>query len=327
MRYASIITRTGLITALSMAAFMACKKEKEQNGPSIIIPNETGVIAGDQTVPPGTHTVRFKLVFQKGSGKDDADLKDFSFTFNAGAGNQTVFANRPAPNGSSFTFDTTLDITGTAGQTYTYTFSVRDKNDKSASKSFKITFRDTATSPQGTLLTGQITLDTTNAFIYISPNGIERRNLAGVQAGDAAYVVAALIVRSSSPQTYSLVTPDSLGKGNYTNNPNINWTANPKPTTIFYQADAQLYAQVTDSAALRNLSWSSLSRTKYINNGDGARATLHTDDNMPQNTSGPHEYLAFQQQLSSSNIWGVLRRVNAGNKQVVVEIKAIRFQQ
>ncbi|GIV24804.1 MAG: hypothetical protein KatS3mg026_0496 [Bacteroidia bacterium] len=82
MRYASIVSRTGLLAALTVAAFVACKKEKEQNGPSIIVPNEPGIVAGDQTLDAGAHSLRFKVIFQKGSGKDDADLKDFSFSVN-----------------------------------------------------------------------------------------------------------------------------------------------------------------------------------------------------------------------------------------------------
>ncbi|MCX7606836.1 MAG: hypothetical protein N2170_06200 [Bacteroidia bacterium] len=152
MQYRAALVRTGLLTALTFATFVACKKEKEQNGPSIIIPNETGIVAGDQTVPPGSYSFRFKLLFQKGSGKDDADLKDFSFSFNAGAGNQNVFTNRSASNGTSFTFDTTLtNITGTNGQVFTYTFTIRDKNDKTATKSFRITFQDTTSNPSPTI--------------------------------------------------------------------------------------------------------------------------------------------------------------------------------
>lgn len=155
MRYARTVSRTGLLAALAVATFVACKKEKEQNGPSIVIPNETGVVAGDQTLQPGTHTLRFKVIFQKGSGKDDADLKDFSFSVNSGAGTQSAVSNRPI-SGQTFTFDTTFGVTGVGGQVYTYTFTVRDKNDKTASRSFKITFQ--ATSQQrhiDSLLNGQ----------------------------------------------------------------------------------------------------------------------------------------------------------------------------
>ncbi len=125
---------------------MACKKEKEQNGPSIVVPNEPDVIASDVTRPLGPQQLKFKVIFQKGSGKDDADLKDFSFSFSQGAGTIPSITNRPI-SGQTFTFDTSLSVEPLSPAVYTYTFTVRDKNDKTASRTFKITFRDTSSQP------------------------------------------------------------------------------------------------------------------------------------------------------------------------------------
>jgi hypothetical protein len=137
--------------ALSAALFVGCKKEKEQNGPSLTVAGEPGVVMGDLTLAPNTDTtLRFKLIAQKGSGKDDADLKDYSFTVTIGGANFPIYANRPAPNGQSFTIDTVVVVTpGANREVRQYTFTVTDKNGKSASRTFKITFQDTTGSGGG----------------------------------------------------------------------------------------------------------------------------------------------------------------------------------
>jgi hypothetical protein len=131
--------------ALSAALFVGCKKEKEQYGPSLTVAADSGVVTGDQTLPPGTYALRFKLIAQKGSGKDDADLKEYTIT----GTNNIVNVRRPAPNGQNFTIDTTMEITGANSQSYTITFTLTDKNDKSASRKFTISFQDTTGSGGG----------------------------------------------------------------------------------------------------------------------------------------------------------------------------------
>nr|BAL56535.1 hypothetical protein HGMM_F40B03C23 [uncultured Bacteroidetes bacterium] len=243
MRYASTLTRTGLLAALTATLFVACKKDKEQNGPSIVVPNETGVIAGDQTLTPGTHSLHFKLVFQKGSGKDDADLKDFSFTFNSGGGNTTVFANRPAPSGSTFTFDTTFEVTGTNGQVYTYTFTVRDKNDKTASKSFKITFQDTSS--------GSLVIDSLmNAGVTNQADGkgtYFRYRLGTYQLstqdrtsaeGNPSEILFVYYFSSSS-QRHSIISPAILRDSIYNTTP-VEWDNPSTQTTTFRSVQASV---------------------------------------------------------------------------------------
>jgi hypothetical protein len=105
MRYASLMRNAGLLMALSAALFVGCKKEKEQNGPSLTVSGDPGVVTGDQTLPPGTYDLRFKLIAQKGSGKDDADLKEYTIT----GTNNIVNVRYPAPNKQSFTIDTTME--------------------------------------------------------------------------------------------------------------------------------------------------------------------------------------------------------------------------
>jgi hypothetical protein len=145
MRYASLVRNVGLLMALSVALFVGCKKEKEQNGPSLTVAADSGVVTGDQTLPPGTYALRFKLIAQKGTGKDDADLKEYTIT----GTNNIVNVRRPAPNGQSFTIDITVEITGANGESYNITFTLTDKNDKSTERRFTIRFRDTTGSGGG----------------------------------------------------------------------------------------------------------------------------------------------------------------------------------
>ncbi|MCS7188204.1 MAG: hypothetical protein RMJ66_03710 [Bacteroidia bacterium] len=324
MRYAKVVSGAGILASLLAIGLVGCKKEKEQNGPSIVIPNEQGVIAGDVTFDPGSYQLRFKLIFQKGSGKDDGDLKDYSFSFNVGGGNTPVFTNRAAPNGSSFTFDTTLQINGTAGQVYTYTFSVRDKNDKTASRSFKVTFQQ-AQQPAGRFFSNTITLDTaSNPFIYFEGSNVVARSVTNLS--EVKNVVAALVVRrgAAADNRTSLVTPDSLGGGSYTF-PYIQWTASNKPRTQFYSITQNEFNQATDSVSIYNVVNSANTLTKFSGNGDGARALLEGNPVSP--TTGPHEYLAFKQEHPagnpSSRIWGVIRRANVSGSAVTLEVKLI----
>lgn len=249
MRNTSKLAVTGLVLALSSATFVACKKEKEQNGPSIVIPNEAGVIAGNQTLPPGQHTLRFKLIFQKGSGKDDADLKAYSFTFNAGAGNQTVYANRPAPNGASFTVDTSFDVNGANGQVYTYTFSVVDKNDKTASRSFQITFQDTATPPATIIdsLIGQNythTATDSGAHLRYRPvTGsftVQNRAQANANPSEILFVY----FYSASSARHSIISPAILRDAIYDNTP-VEWNSPSTQTTSFRSTTGVSFDDVT----------------------------------------------------------------------------------
>ena len=150
MKYASLMRNAGLLMALSVALFVGCKKEKEQNGPSLTPAGESGVVTGDLTLAPNTDTtLRFKLIAQKGTGKDDADLKDYSFTVEISGIKYPVYTNRPAPDGRSFTIDTTVRV---RGEDRDYIFTVTDKNGKSASRTFKITFRSTSGGSGGPMM-------------------------------------------------------------------------------------------------------------------------------------------------------------------------------
>ncbi|MCS7163102.1 MAG: hypothetical protein NZ958_07255 [Bacteroidia bacterium] len=331
MRTLGTIRHVGVAAIAAAALFLACKREKEQEGPKIEIPAGQGYLTVDTTVEQGSHQIKFGFRFSKGTKKDDADLESYSFLSNQGAADQPIFSNRPARDKASFLWDTTMNINGVAGAVYTYTAVVRDKNGKEARRSLKITFRQPTTNTPSLPITGSVTLihtgnNPTN-FLVLSNRQFSAKALNELNSVNAADVIAAFFVRSAAPKTYSLITPDSLGKGVYTD-PAINWTAASKPTTIFYDINQQEYNGVADSASLRQLvqGLPETRKVKYIENGDGTRATIYLESGtLPQGISGPHEYLAFKQSLGSSNIWGIIRRTNAGNSQATLEVKAIRF--
>ncbi|MEN2992537.1 MAG: hypothetical protein ABDH91_03175 [Bacteroidia bacterium] len=329
MRTLGTIRHVGVAALAAATVFLACKREKEQEGPKIEIPAGQGYLTTDTTVDAGSHQIKFGFRFSKGTKKDDADLESYSFLVNQGAADQPIFSNRPARDKASFIWDTTLTVNGVAGAVYTYTAVVRDKNGKEARRSLKITFRQPTGGNQNPLpISGSVTLSQggTN-FLVLTNRQFSAKALNDLNSIAAADVIAAFFVRNADPKTYTLITPDSLGKGNYTD-PAINWTASSKPTTIFYDINQQEYNGVADSASLRQLvqGLSDSRKVKYVNNGDGARATIHLESgNLPQDISGPHEYLAFKQSLGNSNIWGIIRRTSAGNGQATLEVKAIRF--
>jgi hypothetical protein len=226
MRYASLVRNAGLLMALSVALFVGCKKEKEQNGPSLTVAADSGVVTGDLTLPPGTYDLRFRLIAQKGSGKDDADLKEYTIT----GTNNIVNVRRSAPNGQNFTIDTTMETTGSDGQSYTITFTVTDKNNKSASKSFKITFQSSPDNPPS----GQI-IDTLGSREYSNRSdgkgtyltydyNIHRFDLTDRTGAQNIpdQILFLYYYRDQNPTYHSVIAPDVLSNDGY-NGSSIEW--------------------------------------------------------------------------------------------------------
>ncbi len=249
MKYASLMRSSGLLVALSIALFVGCKKEKEQNGPSLTVAGESGVVTGDLTLPvPVDTTIRFKLIAQKGSGKDDADLKDYSLSVRRGSVTNTIYANRPAPNGQSFSIDTTVEIEEMSPVTLTYTFTVTDKNGKSVSRSFKVTIQGTS-SPT-------TTVDTFYNASYTNQsdtNGTHLRYQAGsgnftlqnrTQADSNASEILFVYWYSSSFSRHSVISPAILKEPIYSgikpgwNNPSTQVTNFKDATSIVNFATA-----------------------------------------------------------------------------------------
>jgi hypothetical protein len=235
MKYASLMRNAGLLMALSVALFVGCKKEKEQNGPSLTVAGESGVVTGDLTLEPLTNTtLHFKLIAQKGSGKDDADLKDYSFTITTGVGNTPIYTNRPVPNGQSFTIDTVVNARGLNGEVRQYTFTVTDKNGKSASKSFKITFQESNNNPPGEI---DVVRDLGfsnggdgkgNYLDYtIGSFTSEGRNSAENNPDQILFVY---YYRDQNPTYHSVIAPDVLSNSGYDGS-SIEWDRSWSTTT------------------------------------------------------------------------------------------------
>jgi hypothetical protein len=208
--------------ALSVALFVGCKKEKEQNGPSLMVVADSGVVTGDLTLPPGTYPLRFRLIAQKGSGKDDADLKEYTIT----GTNNIVNVRRPAPDGRNFTIDTTMEITGSDGQSYTITFTVTDKNNMSASKSFKITFQRSPDNPPSDQIDLLPSREYSNRgdgkgtyLIYDHTSGsFNLTDRTGAQ-NNPDQILFLYYYRDQSPTYHSVIAPDVLRDTNYSRTP------------------------------------------------------------------------------------------------------------
>jgi hypothetical protein len=279
--------------ALSVALFVGCKKEKEQNGPSLTVAGDPGVVTGDQTLPPGTRALRFKLIAQKGSGKDDADLKEYTIT----GTNNLVNVRRPAPNGQSFTIDTTMEITGANNQSYTITFTVTDKNDKSVNRKFTISFRDTGGTPMryvDSLLNESYTNQSDNKGTHLryqvgsgTPLTLQTRTQANNNASEILFVYW----YSSNLQRHSVISPAILRNDNYNNTP-PEWDNPSTLTTNFREAPSSVNFATVGHADI----------ISAYNNG--APINNEFTDNADQRaecTNG--RVLAFKQ----GNIYGLIR--------------------
>jgi hypothetical protein len=237
MKYASLMRNAGLLMALSVALFVGCKKEKDQKGPSLAVVNEPGVVPGDLILEPLVDTtLRFKLIAQKGSGKDDADLKDYSFTIKTGVGNTPIYTNRPVPNGQSFTIDTVVNARGLNGEVREYTFTVNDKNGKSQSKSFKITFQSSPDNPPSSQIDPLPSREYSNRdgkgtyLIYDHNSGsFTLTDRAGAQ-NSPDQILFLYFYRDQNPTYHSVIAPDVLSNDGY-NGSSIEWDRSWSTTT------------------------------------------------------------------------------------------------
>lgn len=216
--------------ALSAALFVGCKKEKEQYGPSLTVAAETGVVMGDLMLEANKDTMlRFKLIAQKGSGKDDADLKDYSFIIKTGAGDIPVYTNRPVPNRQSFTIDTMVDVRrGLSGEEREYIFTITDKNGMSARKVFKITFQSSPDNPPSGQIDSYLSREYSNRddkgtyLIYDHTNG--SFNLTGRSGAEnnPDQILFLYYYRDRDPKYHSVIAPDVLSHDGY-NGTSLEW--------------------------------------------------------------------------------------------------------
>ncbi|MCS6896120.1 MAG: hypothetical protein NZZ60_08270 [Bacteroidia bacterium] len=326
MRSIGKLTSIGLLSVLTLATFVACKKEKEQNGPEIIVGSGTNVRLNDTMIIGNIRPIIIELSIKKGSGKDDGDLKSYTVVVKKDGSTTNDGYSGNAPNGSAFTLRDTFDFSPQVPTTYEITITVTDKNDKSASKTFKIIYRNPSQAP-GAYYMGTITVDTVSVpFIYFENFSVGAKGLNDIN--DPKNVIAAFLVRritANDTNRYSLVTPDSLGKGSYAALSYVYWTASSKPRTVFYSLTENEYNMATDSVSIHQVVISATSKTKFIENGDGARALI--GGTQGASTTGPHNYLAFQQEYPagnpSSKIWGVIKVNSVSGRTASLQVKLI----
>jgi len=306
----------GLLMALSVALFVGCKKEKEQNGPSLTPAGESGVVQGDLILAPNTDTtLRFKLIAQKGDGKDDADLKDYSFTVDIGGVKYPVYTNRPAPNGRSFTIDTTVRVR----EDREYTFTVTDKNGKSASRTFTITFRSTSGGPTtrvDSLYNGNYTnqADTNGTHLRYQPSSSNPLTLQNrTQANGNANEILFVYFYSTTFNTHTVISPAILRNSNlYSGKPG--WNNSSTQTTTFKQAPSSV-----TSANFASISYQGI--IDAYNNGTSITNEVpNNGDERALCTAG--RILAFKQ----GNIYGLIRveSVTSGGPGATLSVKIAR---
>lgn len=317
MKYASLMRSLGLLMALGIALFVGCKKEKEQNGPSLTVAGDPGVVTGDRTSPPGTHSFRFKLIAQKGSGKDDADLKEYTIT----GTNNIVNVRRPAPNGQNFTIDTTMEITGANNQSYTITFTVTDKNDKSVSRKFTITFRDTTPPPPPGIVDSLYSTNYTNqndgkgTYLRYQPASgsfsLLDRNSANSYASEILFVY----YYSGGTLKHSVISPGVMGDQNYGS---LQWTVSGRNETLFREAPSGT-----------NFTSATHQQIKDAYEGGTELDEFDPDPNQPGNLNKEKRaectigrLIAFKQ----GNIYGLIRveGVNSNNASATLSVKIAR---
>ncbi len=308
----------GLLMAFSAALFVGCKKEKEQKGPTLTVAGDPGVVTGDLTLEPNVDTtLRFKLIAQKGDGKDDADLKDYSFTVEIGGVNYPVYTNRPAPNGQSFTIDTTVRVRGVSGEVRRYIFTVTDKNGKPASRTFTITFRSMSGDSGGpttrvdSLYNGNYTNQSDN-------NGTHLRYQVGsgtltlqnrTQANNNPSEILFVYWYSSTFQTHSVISPAILrDRSIYGTNPPA-WDNPSTQATYFREPPASVNFATAGHADIIS-AYNNGTPVNYPNNAD-QRAECTTG-----------RVLAFKQ----GNIYGLIRveSVRSGGDGATLSVKVAR---
>jgi hypothetical protein len=147
-----------------------------------------------------------------------------------------IYTNRPVPNGQSFTIDTVVNARGLNGEVREYTFTVTDKNGKSASKSFKITFQSSPDNPPSGQIDPLPSREYSNRdgkgtyLIYDHNSGsFNLTDRAGAQ-NSPDQILFLYFYRDQNPTYHSVIAPDVLSNSGYDGTP-IEWDRSWSTTT------------------------------------------------------------------------------------------------
>lgn len=306
MKYASLMRNAGLLMALGVALFVGCKKEKEQNGPSLTIVQ--GTVGENETRPLGRGTLTFSLIAQKGTGKDDADLKEWTFKADIDGSVNTI--TEPA-SGSSSRFDTVITYNVQKPQVHTYTFTITDKNGKSASKSFKIIFQFDSylnKTYYNHPSTAYLIYDHNTGNFQIVDSIGSRRN--------PDQILFLYYFRADNPRYHSVIAPDVLSNPCYNDTP-LEWGRSWGTSTFLCVPPNNVDFNTVTYDGLRDAFNQCVQRDDTIGSCNvGKRLKLDTRD-----------LIAFMQIRSTRDtIYGLIKKesLNSNNGSAILSVKVRR---
>lgn len=248
VKVAAAVLSVGLVASLT-----ACKKEKEQNGPSVALEvlHDGTRHTSDFTLPLGTYQLVVRADFKKGTGKDDADLKSYNISYSGGYSLPSKGGN--APQGAAFTFTDTIEVEALSSNTLTITVSVTDKNEKSASKSIKITFQNPS-SPPSDIVSDNFTVtnqsDNKGTYVtYTSSDLLEARNRSGAETNPDR--VLFVYYFSSVSGKHSVISPAILRNSIY-DGTDVEWD-DPTTKIAEWREISDGFDTVSTKAGLQNL--------------------------------------------------------------------------
>jgi hypothetical protein len=208
-----------------------------------------------------------------------------------------------------------MGITGANNQSYTITFTVTDKNDKSINRRFTISFRDTGGTPMryvDSLLNQSYTNQSDNKGTHLRYQvgsgtlTLQSRTQASGNASEILFVYW----YSSNSQKHSVISPAILGDDNYNNTP-PEWDNPSTLTTNFREAPSSVNFTTAGYADIINA---------YNNGAPINNEFTNNADQRAECTTG--RVLAFKQ----GNVYGLIRvvSVTSGGPGATLSVKIAR---
>ncbi|MGQ9863022.1 MAG: hypothetical protein ACUVRD_00855 [Bacteroidia bacterium] len=250
VKVAAVVLSVGLVTSLT-----ACKKEKEQNGPSVTLEVRHDGMSHDRdfTLPLGTHRLIIRADFKKGTGKDDADLKSYNISY---GGSYTIPGESgSATQGAAFTVTDTITVEALSASTLTVSVNVTDKNDETASKAIKITFQNPST-PAAEIVSGSFTVTNQSDgkgtyIVYTTSDALEAKDRAGAQ--NTPDRVLFVYYFSTNSNRHSVISPFILKSSIYDGTP-VEWDDPDTKTAEWVElSSSDNYDTVQTEAGLQSL--------------------------------------------------------------------------